>query len=227
MKYYLKLNTILIIPILLVMSSCIDHHHHHETEDCIRGVGEIVTETRTLTEFDGISAGVVGNVFLLEGTNHEIRIESNANIIPAINTQVSNNMLLIDLDECIKHTDRLDFYVTTPSIRTLTFSGVGNVSTLHEINFDDLNVTMSGVGNLTLLGSAKRLDCVLSGIGDVDAFDLLSEDAEVRLSGIGNMRISADNTLDATLSGTGDILYKGNATVTATVTGTGNVRKVD
>ena len=62
---------------------------------------------------------------------------------------------------------------------------------------DELTVT-------TLFGEVE-----VSGSGDVEAYDLKTEKAELKIAGSGSIGISVEKEIIARVSGSGDIKYKG------------------
>jgi hypothetical protein len=54
----------------------------------------------------------------------------------------------------------------------------------------------------------------------------MAKNVTVDLSGTGNVRVNATDTLDATDSGTGNIRYSGSPRVTQSTSGTGSIRQV-
>jgi hypothetical protein len=67
----------------------------------------------------------------------------------------------------------------------------------------------------------------ISGSGNADCGDLISDDATVRISGSGDVKLNANRSVDGNISGSGNISYKGSATeVKKHVSGSGKVTKV-
>ncbi len=67
------------------------------------------------------------------------------------------------------------------------------------------------------------LKCSLE-TGDIDAYDLSSNDADIRISGSGEIKISVKENLIARISGSGNIYYKGDPKKQdIKVSGSGNV----
>jgi hypothetical protein len=59
----------------------------------------------------------------------------------------------------------------------------------------------------------------------VDSSGLVSQEADVSVSGAGQARVDATRTLTARVTGVGSITYRGNPTVTQTVTGLGTINR--
>jgi hypothetical protein len=83
-------------------------------------------------------------------------------------------------------------------------------------------VTLPGSGTLELRGTARTVDVVLAGSGDVLLSDLVAMDATVTLAGSGDVRVHATDALRATITGSGSVRYSGDpGTVDRQVTGSG------
>lgn len=62
---------------------------------------------------------------------------------------------------------------------------------------------MSGAGNVAATGNVERVEAEISGAGDLDFSDLVAEIATIEISGAGDVRIYASESLDASVSGAG------------------------
>ena len=106
---------------------------------------------------------------------------------------------------------------------SLSSSGSGNYSA--SMTTSSLSYSSSGSGSAVLTGTAAAARLSLSGSGYVDAKDLATANAALRISGTGSVKIRASASLDAILSGIGSVSYWGNPTVSARVGGIGSVAK--
>ncbi|HNP99370.1 MAG TPA: DUF2807 domain-containing protein, partial [Bacteroidia bacterium] len=62
----------------------------------IEGSGNVITETRSLTTFNGIDLRNTANVYITQGDVQEVKIEAEDNIVPLILTEVKNDELIIE-----------------------------------------------------------------------------------------------------------------------------------
>jgi hypothetical protein len=65
----------------------------------------------------------------------------------------------------------------------------------------------------------------LSGAGDFDAYDLISRNAEIDLSGAGSARVYATEDLDVSISGAGSVRYRGEPSVHKSISGLGSLKR--
>jgi len=87
-----------------------------------------------------------------------------------------------------------------------------------------LSVKLPGTGSIQLSGRVGDLNISASGTGACNAEQLTAKNATVVLSGTGNVRVNATDSLDAKLTGTGSILYLGSPKLTQSNTGTGKIQ---
>ena len=88
-----------------------------------------------------------------------------------------------------------------------------------------LRVEGSGALDATLAGQVDTERVSISGAGSYDAEHLRAADADVTVSGVGNVVLHAERTLRARISGAGNIEYVGDPVVTEHVSGLGHVRR--
>lgn len=206
---------------MLLITSCDDDDNGN---NCASTTGPVVTETRTLSEFNSISFEGVGNILLTQGSPQSVLIETHQDILEIIETEVKNEELKIEMRRCIDGTaDKIDFHITIPEIKTLNLDGVGNIIAQNNLNLDDLDIDLMGVGNIILKGATDNLNVNSSGVGNILAFDLVAKSCEVRLTGVGNVQVNVTDELDVTISGSGNVSYRGNPTISADITGAGSL----
>lgn len=205
--------------VLVSMSSCF--------VDRIVGSGRIISENRIMSNTNFTEIRVEGsmNVNIVQGDTVKIVAKDFENILSSLETRVVGNTLVIDYQD---HTwisnSAGEITVTMPKLSNVEMSGSGDIGTVGNFRFDDLNLLISGSGNFSFTGSAKNMNAKISGSGNIRAFNMPTENATVKISGSGDMQVNVTRKLDATISGSGDIIYKGAPSVNSRVTGSGRVR---
>lgn len=121
---------------------------------------------------------------------------------------------------------RLDFDGLEVGDLTLRVSGLAD-GALRGLAVEALEVEIAGRAELTLSGRAERLKVRISGSAELEAFELASQDAEVRISGHGEATVHAARSLWARIAGYGHVTYAGDPTVDQAVSGGGSVRRRD
>ncbi len=235
------LKKIVAIAILLAFSSSL----HAQWYKRVRGNGDMVTKTRSVGEYDKVSVGGSFDVQLYAGNEGSIKVTVDENLEEYLITEVNNGKLKIKWKKGANVSHRSKILVTVPfkDIDAVSLAGSGDVYSSDVIksnNFktalagsgdiklavDASNVSSSiaGSGDISLTGNADTFKCAISGSGDIKAYELQSNDADVKIAGSGTIRISVKDNLIAKVSGSGDVYYKGNPKKQdVKVSGSGNV----
>jgi hypothetical protein len=213
----------------------------------IKGDGNVVKESRSVSSFSKIEMDDVINVFLTQAESESVIVESDKNIIPLISTNVKDDKLYITLKSGIKieKVTKINVYVNIRNIDEIELNGVGNLKSTNKLelgNFkissnsvgntnldlscDNLELQNNSVGNTTLTGKAENVNIISNSVGNVNASGLTAQILTIHNNSVGNAEVKADKEIYISQSGIGNITYKGNAVVRKLdKSGIGNVRK--
>jgi hypothetical protein len=212
----------------------------------ISGEGEVVKQEITLSAFDGVSLGFSGDVIIAQGSTQKVVVEGQQNIIDNIRRDVEGGTWKINFIKNVNNAKNVTVYITVPKLDFVGLSGSGSIhssgrftglnqmdvslSGSGEIKMDyDANATdlhISGSGDIELRGSSNSLEISISGSGDVSAEDLVTSKCDVHISGSGDASVHVNGDLESQISGSGDVHYRGDASVTARISGSGTVSKL-
>ena len=209
----------------------------------IHGNGIAATQGRPVSGFDKVKSSGEFDVHITNGNEFEVVINAEENLIPYIETSVSENTLLIDIPGLHSVRNRLPMTVnvTLPTLEGIKQSGSGNIttdyftsdkvelfisgsgsiSTLIDANIVD--ATISGSGWIKIAGDANQSNLTISGSGNIDGYNLLVNSCNANISGSGNMQIKAIKSIYAKISGSGNIYYTGNPGIDVNISGSGKV----
>lgn len=213
------------------------------TAERVHGSGTVISEERAVSVFDQIHLKGSGKVILTRGANQSVRVKTDDNIMPHIQTEVENGRLVISHERKNIRPTVLTIHITAANLEGVAISGSGDITGNEEFISDrfyadiagsgDISVTVnakhlesniSGSGSICLSGSANTYDATITGSGDVDAFDLQTRNSAVVITGSGNCRVSVSDKLQAKITGSGDVLYKGDPRISQAITGSGKVK---
>jgi len=90
----------------------------------------------------------------------------------------------------------------------LNVDGSGEIDAM--LNVEDLESYVSGSGQIKLSGKAEDHDVECSGSGAVRAYDLITEETVVDLSGSGDCELNVTDNLNGSISGSGVVYYQGS-----------------
>lgn len=192
----------------------------------VRGSGDMVTESRSVSNFDSISLSGSGDVIISQNGDESLTIETDDNIMQYVTSEVRGGTLHLGFEELTSVSPtRLVFTVGVDDLTGISISGSGNVKA-DGIQTDLLDIGVSGSGDLELEGEATRQEVGISGSGKYRGGDLRSETAEVNVSGSGDVTIWATDSLDVSVSGSGSVDYYGSPAVNSSTSGSGSVNSL-
>ncbi len=215
---------------------------------CHKGDGEIITEERNLTGFSEIELSTSANLVITQGDTYSVKIEASQNLMEIIKTNVSNSILRIKRknNTCLKGSNPITVFVTTPDISRISVSGSGDIRSknlitsnnlsvsitgsgdirLDSLDVNDINVKVSGSGSLLMFASdtAQYQDIKISGSGGINALNMPVNNSKISISGSGNCKVNVIKDLDVKISGSGSVVYKGSPIINSTVSGSGSLK---
>jgi hypothetical protein len=212
----------------------------------VEGSGNVITETRTVGDFDRISVEGLGRIDVEVGPETSLNIEAEDNVLPYLVTEVEGSTLTIGSLEntSFRSIEEPIYTITTPTLGGVSIAGSGDVTvtgsltgsfevsiagsgdvTAPGIQVENLDVSISGSGHVVPSGAAAALDVSIEGSGHFRGEDLVAVDAEVDVNGSGNVVVNATETLDVSINGSGNVTYLGDATLTQSISGSGSISR--
>ena len=239
----LFLHSIICLLTGVFIYGCIVIDGHSFRIETVTGSGTIISEKREVPIFNQIILKGSGKVILTKGENQNVRVNTDDNIMPHIQTEVKNGKLVISHERNNLRPTVLKFHITVANLEGVSISGSGDINGNDEFNSDNfyadiagsgdiaikvsanrLESNISGSGSIYLAGSTNSYNATITGSGDVDAFELRARDSSVVITGSGNCRISVSDKLRVKITGSGDVLYKGQPQISQSIMGSGKVK---
>ena len=219
----------LFVAVLLGLPSCIIDGW----DQGISGNGRVVEETRDISGFSGVHVSSGIDVYLSQGNEFEVVVEADENLQDVILTELNGNMLVVKTDHVsIRSAKSKKVHVTLPELTELKISSAGDCVGQNPFTCDDLRLSISSAGDLSLevdadridldisssgdarlAGSADEFNVRLSSAGDLNAFDLVAAKVDVDVSSAGDARVHATEEISMNASSAGNIYYRGDARV--------------
>jgi hypothetical protein len=194
---------------------------------CIRpgveGSGNVITESREVSDFNEIVLGGTGRVVVDVTGTESLTIEAEDNIMPFLETRVSNGRLRLETNRSISPTVEIVYTITAETLDGLVISGSGVVEA-EGVDSTDVRVDISGSGDVVVAGTLSGLlSLSISGSGEFDGESLTAPEGRVDVSGSGNAVVNVTDDLDVSVSGSGEVQYLGEPNVHSSVSGSGTV----
>src|SRR4030095_2662833 len=126
------------------------------------GEGPLVTQTRTVGNFSGVSSEMSGKVNFAIAPEYKVEITAQQNILDVLNTNVVNGILHIDFKDNVRvrEHEALLINITAPYADYFRLSGSGNMIVQGDVAANNLKVTLSGSGDISVQNAviADKID---------------------------------------------------------------------
>lgn len=197
----------------------------------VSGDGNVTNAKREVGNFERMAVSGSFDVVLVKGKEGLIEIKIEKNLLPYLVTDVENGKLKIKWKKGTNINTRKGVHLTVyfENLNSITSSGSNDITSNDIIKTDNLEVAVSGSGDISLQvdvdnldarvsgsgdldfkGTADSFSAAMSGSGDIEGFALQTNTASLKISGSADITISVKEELYARVSGSGDITYKGN-----------------
>jgi hypothetical protein len=195
------------------------------------GNGNVTTKSVTTSDYDAVKTVGSLDVHLERGTEGNITVKTDDNLQEYVIIEVKDNTLVVRTKKNMYLKTKKGIHVTVPfmDISSVALVGSGDVDSKDVVASNNLEVTVTGSGDIiletkavnlsstvtgsgdiTLSGTTTNLEVTVTGSGDFAGGNLISENTEAKVSGSGDAVVYAKSSLRARVSGSGDIEYKGN-----------------
>lgn len=214
------------------------------------------TKTVEIGAASAVTLQVYGELVLRQGPDPGLRIVGDPELVAKAHAESRGDAVELTLGRdwierlasgfAMLGNRTLRYELTLPSLRRLEVAGRGRLDlegleseslavkvsgladgSLRGLALGALDVEVAGRAELTLAGRAGRQRLRISGSAELDAFELAGEEAEVRISGHGEVNVAVARDLTARIAGYGHVTYDGDPTVDQSVSGGGSVRRRD
>lgn len=232
-----KWNLVLFGLMALVLSAC----------EKVTGDGPVVTETRNLTNFSGVDLRMNADVIYKQAPDYKVEVSAQDNIQDRLITEVENGKLVVRVknDVRLRRHEPITITVQSPELNRLRVSGSGKITSTGLLNADELEVDISGSGDIELAdlvtgyldvdisgsgdfkvvsGMAPEELLRITGSGDIDVANVLAKNVISNTSGSGTTRVNVSDQLRVTISGSGNVYYKGQPSISTSTSGSGKLR---
>lgn len=178
------------------------------------------SEFRKTTPFTGIESRISANVNIVKSKICNIQITAQENILPVIQLEERNGLLVISSGAYEFQTDStITITIYLPSVDEIRLSDKGTISSECPAE----KICLAGNGIIRCKGKIRQATVVLSGSGEIFLGDMKLNQAKINITGSGNIYVNASDNLSVMLAGEGFIYYKGKPLISSTFSGDGRL----
>jgi hypothetical protein len=219
--YHMKKSILILLSVFMLgMASC--------QKETLKGSGDIITENRTADAFTNIDIEGDPKLFITYGPVLQLSVTGYANLVPQFETRVSNNELKAKFksESNIKN-NNIEVHITIPVLTGLTTSGSVNTQIAGIFPYTSaMKFKVDGTGNTAMEnGSTGNLSVETSGSGSYNLLGLKAEEADVKISGSGEVKTQANKVLQVKIDGSGNVYNQGNPALEMEINGSGKIIK--
>jgi hypothetical protein len=236
-------TTLIIFALTLMVSiSCSDNGTSPDANTII-GSGNLTTVERSVAAFNSITTLIPVTITIQYGTEQNLSVTVDDNVVDYIITSVENGTLVITSQSDVNLNQiHLSLDLTMTDLEDITVIGPATIAGEFTLPLDDFYLTITGAatinfsleadqmisslpGSFTIMLRGQVIKHIInhSGSGYLSAFDLISDTTIVNLSGAGSEEVYVNDLLDVNISGVGNVYYKGAGEIQVNITGIGNV----
>ena len=192
------------------------------TNDGVRGSGNLITESRSVSGFDEIVLLGSGDVVIDVTGTESLTIEAEDNIMPLLTADLSGSRLELGSDEPFSATRGITYTITAATLDGVTINGSGNFLA-SGVDTGRFEVTVNGSGDVEPNGTCAEVDVNINGSGNFRGEGLVASVGDIGISGSGSAVVNVSDDLNVRISGSGSVEYLGNPVVDSQTTGSGSV----
>lgn len=212
------------------------------------GSGHASSVRRDLAAFHEIGVNLPAKIELVQGDSEAIVIEADDNLLPLIETVVTNGELTIRPVKGVnlKGNSRIKITLNVRNVDKLSLASSADVSaarltaaklassiagsgriTIQDLQSDTLSVSIAGSGRFEAQGAAKTMDANIAGSGDISASKLSAHDVKISIAGSGDATVWVRKGLTVSIAGSGNVRYYGEGALRDSSTmGSGHVKQM-
>jgi len=186
-------------------------------------------ESRDLPPFQSIRSQGAYTLTVTAGQKQSVVVQADPSILPHIHTQVRGDELVISMPEYSNHdwVNKIHISINVARLNVFRMEGAGD-TTLSHMSGPDFSLRYQGVGALRVSGKVGNFSLRAEGLGSINARDLVAQQVDASLQGIGAVEVTATDSLNAKVEGIGALTYYGKpAHVHQSAQGIGTVQAGD
>lgn len=250
MKTHLSIMMIIILTVfaMIAATACFSFA---PGANMIFGNGKVIQEERPLNAaVKGAGTQSPIDLILDPDLTDKVKLEGESNILEQVEvSQTADGVLQVRFKPNVNISSirTVKVYIPVPAGGLLQTSSTGSISARNNVSLevDQLELTVSSTGSITINANVKELIAVssstgritvtgqaenatisLSSTGDFNGFDCKIVDATVSLSSTGTARVNVSGQLKGSISSVGNIIYDGEpASINVSTSSVGKVRK--
>ncbi len=191
----------------------------------IQGSGNVLTESRSIPDFDGLILNVAARVRVRQGPPPELNITADDNIVPILETEVKKGVLTISARNGFVTRNPVVIDLQTPELSAATINGSGTLN-LESLVLAALDLKVAGSATVKAEGRTEALSAAVNGSGELLLADLQVKNCSLVIQGSGRAELAVADRLTTRINGSGEVvLQREPARLESRIFGSGKVTR--
>ncbi|MBU0743618.1 DUF2807 domain-containing protein [bacterium] len=199
--------SILSIALITAPAAAGRHFRHHDG-DVIEGSGVMETRSFDLKDFEAIELEGAMDIEVAFGGRQEVAVTLDDNLFDNLELEVNGRTLTVGWDKSCDPDGDCRMRITMRKLKAVKIEGAGDIG-IRDLSGDAFAYDLYGAGDLEIDGQVGELDITLNGAGDVEARALKAKRVKALVNGVGDVKVTATESIDARVNGVGEIDYWG------------------
>ena len=199
----------------IILAGCISIDINDDAFSGEDGSGDLVTETRAVTDFSAVEISGALHAEVEVGGSRIVEAFFDDNLLDNLETVVSRGTLRISCRDCSPSRGAV-IRIAAPELDRIEVSGASQVIA-SDVSTEQLSVRVSGASELEIDGRVDALTVDGSGASDLKGEHLTAITLEVNLSGASSATIEVVRRVAGQLSGASSLQLSGDLRPTVDV----------
>lgn len=198
----------------------------------VKGSGTLKSEVRDVKGYNKLVANGLFQLFIIQGEDEGVRIETDNNIVELFQTHIEGQTLYVTMTADIRRSEALNVYVSIKQLKQIVLLNEVTLKTDNVIHFDELKLASSGLSKIDaeifasklhleitdgtvayVKGYTEKLEVEIHDDAELNAFDLQSDYCVTTASGFAEVMVNAQKDLQLKVTGASNLYYTGDAKV--------------
>ncbi|MBK7649804.1 MAG: DUF2807 domain-containing protein [Flammeovirgaceae bacterium] len=230
-----KINLIMLFVTLVLVTACNEEDPGPRQQD---------KQNYSQVDFDRIEAEDALILTINYGENFSVEAEGDRRNLDDLRVIKNGNSLELHFNQSKKRQYETSVTITMPTLNGVSLSGASNAriagfansnrldfslsgASLAQVtmNVNEIHFSLSGASQLRLQGQGQLLDGNISGASILTAFDFVTKQTNLVVSGASNGKLNVSDELKASVSGASVVLYRGTPHIISESTGSSVVKQ--
>lgn len=171
----------------------------------INGNGQMQTISLEASAFTQLHANFPIELILDNSQNAQLEITTDENVLAALKINTKGGEISILQDKWVEPTKMVQVKGSLPALKQLKMQGYGR-AIIRNLKIENFDLDIS-VGTAEISGQVDQLR-ITTNTGDVNALNLIHQNAKVEIKSFGTVQVNTLQTLQATIAENATIIYQ-------------------